>query len=85
MTKKRKNRRRRNRNPVLQKKYDEGYQDGVEAGARSGVQRTVKHIRDILIDLQDVPGIGVKTYEKVTDHIEKHAGFYGKEMREGQK
>lgn len=58
---KKKKRRKRNRNPLLAQKWDEGYQQG----KKDGVEQAVQFFRSKFEGLEDVPGIGDKTLEKV--------------------
>lgn len=57
------------KNPILQQKYNEGYQtgyiNGAEYGKRVGIQAMVKRIES----LRDTKGIGDKTYKKIIDVI----------------
>lgn len=57
--------RKRNRNPLLQQKYAEGFEDGKKAG--------VKQALDFFIDkfegLEDVPGIGDKTMARIREQL----------------
>jgi len=53
--------RRRNRNPLLKKKYDEGYKDGIA--------QAVNFFREKFEGLEDVEGIGEKTMYKIKMHL----------------
>ena len=57
--------RKRKRNPLLAKKYDEGFEDGV----RSGVSLSVKFFKDKLNELENTKGIGAKTMQAIKDNL----------------
>lgn len=52
------------KNPVLQKKFKEGYEKGFIAGKDFGIKLAVDYIAKRFDELQDMPGIGPKTIEK---------------------
>lgn len=52
-------------NPVLQKKYLEGYQQG----KKDGIAQAVNFFAEKLEGLQNVPGIGEKTMRKIVDKL----------------
>lgn len=54
-----------NKNPVLQKKFDEGYAKGFAKGAEYGRDRAIDFFADKFEGLESVPGIGSKTLEKI--------------------
>ena len=53
--------RKKKRNPVLDKKYDEGFEAGSDHAVRFFVDR--------FQGLQNVEGIGDKTMEKIVEHL----------------
>ena len=57
------------KNPVLKKKYDEGYkagyEQGFEAGKYYGVQASEQTINRLIGKLKEVEGIGPKTFDKI--------------------
>ncbi|HLR69455.1 MAG TPA: hypothetical protein VK105_20400 [Virgibacillus sp.] len=55
----------RKRNPVLEKKFNEGYAKGLEHGIQKGVL-FFKHKFD---GLKEVEGIGEKTLEKIKSQL----------------
>lgn len=57
--------RKRNRNPVLQKKYDEGF----EAGFKAGIQHGTRFFLHRLDGLKNVKGIGTITINKVKKQL----------------
>lgn len=52
----------RNRNPLLKKKYDEGFS--------AGVRSTINYFADKIETLHEVEGIGAKTLDKIKEHFE---------------
>ena len=52
-------------NPVLQKKWNEGYMQG----KKDGIAQAVNFFAEKLEGLQDVPGIGEKTMRKIVDKL----------------
>ena len=52
-------------NPVLQKKYLEGYQQG----KKDGIAQAVNFFADKLESLRHTPGIGPKTLGKIVDAL----------------
>lgn len=61
MTRKKK----RNRNPLLEKKWNEGY----ERGKQDGISQAVNFFTAKFDGLEDVPGIGKKTFEKIKSQL----------------
>lgn len=57
------------KNPILQKKYDEGYKDGFEQGVFFG-KEMVKEIGKRVESIKEIKGIGEKTYMKIRNVIE---------------
>ena len=57
--------RKRNRNPLLQKKFDEGYALGME----HGIQKSVDFFTEKFKGLHEVEGIGEKTMKKIIDQL----------------
>lgn len=55
----------RSKNPVLQKKYDEGFMKGYEVGRDQAVSFFV----DKLKGLEHVEGIGPKTLDKIINQL----------------
>lgn len=55
----------RNRNPLLKKKFAEGYERGVE----QGVKESVKFVSDRFSTLHEVEGIGIKTIDRIKEHF----------------
>lgn len=53
------------KNPVLQKKYQEGYKQGFEHGKYTAVS----YFADKIEQLQDAKGIGNKTFDKIMEAI----------------
>jgi hypothetical protein len=60
-----KKKRKRSKNPLLEKKWLEGY----EQGKKDGVGQAVSFFLDRFKGLQDVPGIGEKTMEKIKKQL----------------
>lgn len=61
MTRKRK----RNKNPLLEKKWMEGY----ERGKQDGISQAVNFFTAKFNGLEDVPGIGKKTMDKIKSQL----------------
>lgn len=59
--------RKKNKNPLLQKKFEEGYELGLE----HGVQKATAFFIERFESLKDVKGIGDKTLEKVKKQLFK--------------
>ncbi len=57
--------RKRNKNPLLLKKWDEGY----DAGVREGIARSVSFFAEKFKGLEEVPGIGEKTMKRIKTHL----------------
>ncbi|MCM3600655.1 hypothetical protein M3175_07925 [Robertmurraya korlensis] len=61
------------KNPLLQKKYEEGKKIGIQIGSKFGFEQgkysACMHFADKLEDLGKVPGIGPKTIEKILNHL----------------
>jgi len=55
----------RNRNPLLQKKYDEGYKQGVIDGSKN----TIDYFSKKLEQLEKQKGIGPKTMQRIIDAL----------------
>lgn len=53
------------KNPLLQKKWNEGFQ----AGRKQGIADSVDYFSEKFVMLEDVPGIGKKTMEKIAAHF----------------
>ncbi|ENH96707.1 hypothetical protein J416_09424 [Gracilibacillus halophilus YIM-C55.5] len=53
------------KNPVLEKKWHEGF----EAGRKQGIQDSINYFTKRLMDLEQVPGIGKKTMQKIVDQL----------------
>ncbi|MEW8985944.1 MAG: hypothetical protein AB2401_02865 [Bacillus sp. (in: firmicutes)] len=53
------------KNPILQKKYDEGY----EKGLKQGIKQSVDFFTEKFKGLEDVPGIGEKTIDKIRKQL----------------
>lgn len=53
------------KNPLLQKKYIEGYQQG----KKDGIAQAVNFFADKLSGLENVPGIGEKTMLKIVEQL----------------
>lgn len=51
----------RKKNPVLEKKYNEGFVDGMAAGISKSTQFFVEKFKG----LEEVEGIGPKTFDKI--------------------
>lgn len=60
-------RKKRNGNPLLQKKYEEGFVDGMEHGVRTAIDRYSQDLEA----LSDVKGVGEKTMERIREHFAK--------------
>jgi len=58
-----------NKNPVLQKKFDEGYAKGFMKGSEYGRDQAVNFFADKFEGLESVPGIGSKTLRKIRNHL----------------
>ncbi len=57
------------KNPVLQKKFDEGYEVGFKNGAEYGQRAAVDFFANKFEGLEKVPGIGKKTLSKLRKHL----------------
>lgn len=57
--------RKRNRNPLLEKKFQEGYQ----LGKSHGVKQALDFFIDKFEGLEDVPGIGDRTMERIKEQL----------------
>lgn len=57
------------KNPVLQKKFEEGYQVGLEMGEMKGIQKAVDFFKQKFDGLDQVEGIGEKTMEKIVEQL----------------
>ncbi|MRG86982.1 hypothetical protein [Salinibacillus xinjiangensis] len=57
------------KNPILKQKYEEGYLDGFANGADYGRSRTVDFFVERFNGLENVPGIGSKTLEKIRKQL----------------
>ena len=57
------------KNPILQKKYKEGYEKGFKKGFEYGRNRALHFFAEKFIGLEHVPGIGEKTYEKIKKQL----------------
>jgi len=55
----------KSKNPVLQKKYEEGFADGY----KKGIAMSVDFFKVRFEDLLNVEGIGEKTYQKIVRHL----------------
>lgn len=53
------------KNPVLQQKFKEGF----EAGVQAGISRSTTFFKDKFIGLENTPGIGPKTIEKIKKQL----------------
>ena len=53
------------KNPVLQKKYDEGYVDGFNAGAEFGRKTAIQFFAKRFKQLEQTKGIGQATLDKI--------------------
>ena len=57
------------KNPVLEKKRQEGYTDGFNKGYELGKAHALKVseqvVNKLVVDLKNVDGIGDKTYQKI--------------------
>lgn len=53
------------KNPVLQKKFDEGFEKGVMAGREQAISFFIDRFKE----LNDVPGIGEKTLIKIQEQL----------------
>lgn len=60
-----KSKRKRPKNPLLQQKFDEGYALGVQ----HGIQKSVDFFIHKFEGLEEVPGIGEKTMEKIKKQL----------------
>lgn len=63
--------RKRNKNPVLQKKFKEGYEVGFQKGTEFAKEQIVNFFADRFDNLDKVEGIGTKTFEKIKNHFGK--------------
>lgn len=52
------------KNPILEKKYQEGYEKGFEVGVEVGISKAADFFAEKFEKLQDMHGIGPKTIEK---------------------
>lgn len=59
------------KNPVLEKKYHEGYRAGFKAGADYGRKTAIQFFAERLSNLQNTKGIGKSTFRKVVNAIGK--------------
>lgn len=55
------------KNPLLERKYQEGYMKGFMDGKDAGMNAAVNFVADKFNLLQDMPGVGPKTIEKFRD------------------
>lgn len=53
------------KNPVFQQKYKEGF----EAGIQEGINRSSLFFKDKFLGLENAPGIGPKTIEKIKEQL----------------
>ena len=60
-----KKKRKRNRNPLLQQKFDEGY----ALGLQHGIENATLFFEEKFEGLHEVDGIGEKTIEKFIKHF----------------
>lgn len=60
-------------NPVLKKKYEEGYQKGFERGTKLGFEQgkysACMYFAERFDGLDKVPGIGPKSMKKIVEHF----------------
>lgn len=54
-----------NENPVLKKKYKEGYDDGM----KEGIARSTSFFAHKFDGLKEVEGIGPKTFERIKEQL----------------
>ncbi len=57
------------KNPILQKKFDEGYAKGFMKGAEYGRDQAINFFSDKFEGLENVPGIGDKTLKKIRHQL----------------
>lgn len=55
----------RKKNPLLERKWQEGYDQGV----REGIARSVSFFAEKFEGLADIPGIGEKTMKKIKSQL----------------
>lgn len=55
------------KNPLLEKKFQEGYNKGFVAGKNAGIAVAVDFVASKFAELQDMPGVGPKTLSKFRD------------------
>jgi len=59
------------KNPVLQKKFDEGYEKGFMDGSKLKENLITDSLNEFIDQLMFVPGIGLKTIEKIKKHLKE--------------
>lgn len=70
--------RKKNKNPLLQQKWIEGYQQG----KIDGIAQAVSFFAEKFKGLEDVPGIGEKTINKIAKQLgDKYFNFWEGEKR----
>lgn len=57
------------KNPLLQKKFAEGFEQGKEQGVKEGIARSIAFFKQKFEGLENVEGIGPKTFEKIKDQL----------------
>ncbi|GGB41522.1 hypothetical protein GCM10011409_18800 [Lentibacillus populi] len=60
------------KNPVLKKKFEEGYRLGFDKGTKHGIEQAVNFFAVKFEGLEKVPGIGKKTMEKIRQQLGEH-------------
>lgn len=60
------------KNPILQKKFDEGYTIGFQEGAEFGRSQAINFFVDKFDGLENAPGVGEKTLRKIKNQLGSH-------------
>lgn len=57
------------KNPLLQKKYEEGFTAGYAKGEENGIRKSTAFFAKKFEGLSNVPGIGEKTFQKIKNQL----------------
>lgn len=55
----------KNKNPVLQHKFEEGFNEGYKIGRKEGINHATTYLAHRFEHLKSIDGIGPKTLEKI--------------------